>query len=146
MMKFQTTIRMEDGSVTGIEVPGSYVEDLGGGKRPPVVVTVNGTYSYRSTVVPYAGKILFPLAAEHRNAAGLKVGDTIEITLTLDTAPRTVDVPADLADALEKAGLRAAFDKLSYTNRKEHVRSIEEAKAADTRLRRIAKTLDSLKE
>jgi hypothetical protein len=144
-MTFTTTIVQEGGEATGIEVPRTYVEELGGGKRPPVVVTVNGGYSYRSTVVPYAGKILFPLAAVHRKAAGVKAGDTIEITLTLDTEPRTVDVPADLAEALDKSGTRAAFDKLSYTHRKEHVRAIEEAKAADTRQRRIAKAIDMLK-
>jgi hypothetical protein len=144
-MTFTATVLLEGTTATGFEVPPSYVDELGGGKRPAVVVTVNG-YSYRSTVMPYAGKILLPLAAEHRAAAAVKAGETIEITLTLDTAPRTVDVPTDLAEALDVAGLRAAFDKLSFTHRKEHVRAIEDAKSADTRLRRIAKALDMLKE
>jgi len=144
-MTFTTTIVQEGGEATGIEVPRPYVEEIGGGKRPPVVVTVNGGYSYRSTVVPYAGKILFPLAAAHRKAAGVKAGDTIEITLTLDTAPRTVEVPDDLADALARSGKRAAFDALSYTHRKEHVHAVETAKGADTRQRRIAKAIAMLK-
>lgn len=145
-MTFTTTVLSEGSNATGFEVPASYVEELGAGKRPPVVVTINGGYSYRSTVSPYAGMILLPLAAEHRNAAGVKAGDQVEITLVLDTAPRTVDVPADLADALDAAGLRAKFDKLSFTHRKEHVRAIEDAKGEDTRKRRIAKAVDMLKE
>jgi uncharacterized protein YdeI (YjbR/CyaY-like superfamily) len=82
---------------------------------------------------------MLPVSAEHREAAGIKAGDEIEVTLELDTEPRTVEVPDDLAAALAaKPGARAAFDALSYTNRKEYVRQVETAKAQETRDRRIA--------
>jgi uncharacterized protein YdeI (YjbR/CyaY-like superfamily) len=88
---------------------------------------------------------MLPLAAEHREAAGVAAGDKIEIELTLDTAPREVAVPEDLAAALDAVpGARRAFDTLSYTNRKEMVRSVEEAKAAETRARRIRKAVEEL--
>lgn len=141
MPKFKTAIMQADGlDATGIVVPEAIVEKLASGKRPKVVVTLNG-YTYRSTVHVMGGQSLLPLAKVHREAAGVKPGQKIEITLELDTAPREVEVPKDLAAALKKAGLRAAFDKLAFTHRKEHVRAIEEAKAPETRLRRIDKAL-----
>lgn len=84
---------------------------------------------------------MLPLAKEHRDKAGVKAGDKVEVSLERDDAPREVEVPKDLAAALKKAGARAAFDKLAFTHRKEHVRAIEEAKAAETRARRIEKAV-----
>ena len=82
---------------------------------------------------------MLPLSAEHREAAGVKAGDQVEVTIELDLEPRTVDVPDDLAAALaEEPGATAAFDALSYTMRKEYVRQVESAKALETRNRRIA--------
>ena len=141
MPKFKITLhKAEDMDAMGIEVPPAVVEGFGQGKRPKVTVTFNG-YTYRSTVAVMRGKYLLPLAKVHREASGVKDGQKVEITLELDTAPREVEVPKDFAAALKKAGLRAAFDKLAFTHRKEHVRAIEEAKAPETRLRRIDKAL-----
>jgi uncharacterized protein YdeI (YjbR/CyaY-like superfamily) len=96
-------------------------------------------------VAAYADTFLLPLAQEHRAAARVEAGDEVEVTLELDTEPRTVEVPGDLATALAaKQGARAAFDALSYTNRKEAVRQVEEAKTHETRERRIAKIVDRL--
>jgi len=136
---FTTTITKDDEKdATGIPVPADVVAALGPKKRPPVVVTLKG-YSYRSTVAPYGDVFMLPLAKEHRAAAGVSAGDQVEVTLALDTAPRTVDVPDDLAAALAaKPGAREAFDALSYSARKEHVRQVETAKAPETRARRIA--------
>lgn len=136
---FTTTILQAEGlDATGIQVPEEVVAAFGTGKRPRVVVSLNG-YSYRSTVAAYTGAFMLPLNKEHREAAGVKAGDQVEITLELDTEPRTVEVPADLAAALaEKPGARAAFDALSYSARKEHVRQVESAKAQETRARRVA--------
>ena len=132
------------GNNTGIEVPADLVADLGAGKRPPVVITVNG-YEYRSTVAPMGGKYLLPFSAERRKESGIQGGDAIEVELTLDTAPRTVDLPDDLQSALDaSAKARAAWDELSYTHRKEHVRSVLDAKKADTRARRIAAVVAKL--
>jgi hypothetical protein len=139
-----TLLKDETMDATGIEVPVEVVQALGAGKRPAVTVTI-GDYSYRTTVAPYAGRNLIPFAKEHRERSGISPGDTIEVTLELDTAPRTVEVPDDLAAALAaRPGARDAFDRLSYTYRKEHVRSVESAKAAETRQRRIARIVEEL--
>ncbi|MCC6162333.1 MAG: DUF1905 domain-containing protein [Acidobacteria bacterium] len=129
---------------TGIEVPADVVEQLSSGKRPKVVVTIRG-YSYRSTVAVMGGRYLIALAAAHREKAGVAGGDRVRVTLELDTADRTVEVPKDFAAAMRKApGTRAAFDALSYTHRKEHVRAIEDAKKPETRARRIATAIGIL--
>jgi hypothetical protein len=136
---FTTTILKDDKvNATGLPVPAEAVAAMGKGKKPPVVVTLNG-YSYRSTVAAYGDVFMLPLSAEHRQAAGVNAGDQVEVTIELDTAPRTVAVPDDLAVALaEKPGATAAFDKLAPSMRKEYVRQVETAKAAETRQRRIA--------
>jgi hypothetical protein len=141
MPKFKTTVVQAEGmNATGIEVPESVVEALGSGKKAKVTVAIND-YVYRSTVAVYAGRFFLPLAKAHRDAAGVKANDEIEVTLELDTAPREVEVPKDLAAALKKAGARAAFDKLAFTHRKEHVRAVEDAKTPETRARRIEKAV-----
>jgi hypothetical protein len=142
-MRFTTTLQLHGKTATGIDVPEEVVAALGQGKKPKVVVTVNG-YSYRSSVAVMGGQSLVPLAAEHRAAAGVEAGQVIEVDLELDTAPREVEVPEALAAALDAAGKRAAFDALNYTTRKEHARSVTEAKQEATRERRIAKVVDSL--
>lgn len=144
MPKFKTAIMQAEGmEATGIVVPDAVVEALASGKRPKVAVSLNG-YTYRSTVAVMGGRFMLPLAKVHREAAGVKAGQKVEVTLELDAAPREVEIPKDFAAALRKAGLRAAFDKLAFTHRKEHVRAIEEAKAPETRARRIDKALAML--
>jgi hypothetical protein len=125
------------GRNTGIPVPGEVLEQLGGGRRPAVSVTVNG-YSYRSTVAGMGGLFLIPFSAERRQESGIGGGDELSVELSLDAAPRTVEVPEDLAAALEAAGARDAFDRLAPSHRKAHVSAVESAKAAETRQRRIA--------
>jgi hypothetical protein len=144
-MTYTTTITKDDKvNATGIPVPAEVVAAFDAGKRPRVIVYIGG-HSYRSTVAAYGDVFMLPLALEHRQAAGVEAGDVVEITLELDTAPRTVDVPDDLAAALAaRPGLREAFDALSYTARKEHVRQVESAKAAETRQRRIEKIVAGL--
>jgi hypothetical protein len=141
MPKFKTTVHQAEGmNATGIEVPEKIVAALGPGKKHKVTVGING-YVYRSTVAVYSGRYFLPLAKERRDAAGVKARDKIEVTLELDTAPREVDVPKDLAAALKKAGLTKDFAALAFTHRKEHVRAVEEAKAPETRTRRIEKAV-----
>ncbi|HET9565365.1 MAG TPA: YdeI/OmpD-associated family protein [Mycobacterium sp.] len=134
----------QDGNNTGIEVPADVVESLGAGKRPPVVVNVNG-FEYRSTVAPMGGKYLLPFSAARRRESGIKGGDAIDVELTVDAAPRIVDVPADLQAALDASPAAAtAWQKLSYSNRKAQVESVLGAKAAETRARRIAAIVTKL--
>jgi hypothetical protein len=142
-MKFSTTMS-QIGNNTGIEVPADVVASLDAGKRPPVVVTVNG-YEYRSTIAPMGGRYLLPFSAERRKESGIQGGDPIDVDLTLDTTPRTVEVPEELQSALDASPTAvAAWDKLSYTAKKEHVRSVLDAKKAETRARRIAAVVDKL--
>jgi hypothetical protein len=142
-MKFSTTM-FQDGNNTGIEVPPDVVAALDAGKRPPVVINVNG-YEYRSTVAPMGGKYLLPFSAERRRESGISGGDAIDVELTLDTAPRTVEVPADLRAALDASPTAAAaWEKLAYTHKKEHARSVLDAKKAETRTRRIAAVVAKL--
>ena len=127
----------------GIEVPPEVVEGLGKGKKPAVVVTI-GTHSWRSTVASMGGKYLVGIAKDHREPAGL-TGDEceVEVTLALDTAERTVDIPKDLGDALAAEGLLDAFGRLAPSARKEWVRQIQTAKAEATRLNRIRKAVEA---
>jgi antitoxin component of MazEF toxin-antitoxin module len=142
-MRFTTTIFL-DGNNTGIEVPPDLVEQLGGGKRPAVQVTVAG-FTYRSTVAPMGGKFLIPLSAARRQEAGVKGGDKVEVELVLDTAPREVELPADLAAALAaEPNAKAFFDTLSYSNKLRHVLSITDAKTEATRQKRVAKVMEML--
>jgi hypothetical protein len=131
-------VKAEGLSATGLRVPAEAVAELGKQKRPKVTVSLNG-YTYRSSIAAYGDVFMLPLSAENREAAGVKAGDQVEVTIELDLEPRTVDVPSDLAVALSaKPGATAAFDALSYTMRKEYVRQVEDAKAEETRHRRIA--------
>jgi len=144
---FTTTVVQAEGkNATGLQVPAEAIAALGKQKRPKVTVSLNG-YTYRSTVAAYGDVFMLPLSAEHREAAGVKAGDQVEVTIELDLAPRTVEIPDDLAAALaEKPGATAAFDALSYTMRKEYVRQVESAKAQETRDRRIAGIVAKLTE
>jgi hypothetical protein len=142
-MKFTAVLELMGKTATGLGVPASVVEKLGAGKRPPVVVTIRG-YSFRTTIAPMGGRYLIGVNADNRVAAGVRAGEKLSVTVELDTAPREVVVPKDLAAAMNKAGVRTVFDKMSYTHRKEYVRSVDEAKAEATRARRIAKTIESL--
>jgi hypothetical protein len=139
---FATTMFV-DGNNTGIEVPADVVEALGSGKRPAVVVTVNG-YEYRSTIASMGGRFLIPFSAERRRESGIGGGDPIDVALTLDTAPRVVEVPDDLAAALAAAGAADAFGRLAPSRQKAHVTAVLGAKAAETRTRRVAKVVAEL--
>jgi hypothetical protein len=146
MKKIYTTTIVQDDQVnaTGIPVPKEVIEAFSSGKKPRVKVTLN-SFTYRTTVAAYGDVFMMPLSQERREAAGVKAGDTVEITLELDTEPRVVEVPADLADALAAApGAREAFDRASFSARKEFVRQVESAKAPETRVRRIQKIVDQL--
>ena len=142
-MEFRTTVTLAGKTATGLQVPDEVVTALGAGKRPPVVVTVGG-HTYRSTVAPMGGASWIPLAAEHREAAGLAAGDEVTVGVELDTAPREVALPDDLAAAFDD-GVRAFFDGLAPSHRKEWVRWVEEAKKPETRATRIEKTVASLR-
>lgn len=143
-MRFTTTVLQARKTATGLPVPPDVIEALGSGKRPAVVVTVNGGHTYRSTVGVMNEQFLVPLSAEHRSAAGVAAGETVEVSLELDTLPRVVDVPEDLASAFEQAGVRAAFDTLSNSRQRALVDPVLAAKAPETRARRVDKAVEAL--
>jgi hypothetical protein len=137
---FETTVAAS-GNNTGIVVPDEVIEQLAAGKRPPVLVNVNG-YEYRNTVAVMGGRHMISISAAVRNATGLKGGDPIRVTLTVADTAREVDVPADFAAALaadERA--RAFFGTLSNSMQRYYVDNINAAKSADTRQRRIDKAI-----
>ena len=142
-MDFRATVVLGGKTATGIQVPDEVVEQLGSGKRPPVVVTLAG-YTYRTTVAPMGGAFWIPLAAEHREAAGVAADQEVDVTVELDTAPRTADLPDDLSAAMDDAA-RTAFDGLAPSHQKEWVRWVTEAKKPETRTARIEKTVDGLR-
>jgi len=143
-VKFRATVELGGKTATGIEVSEDVVAALGSGNRPPVTVTIGG-HTYRTTVARMGGRFLIGLSAENRTAAGVAAGDEVDVSIEPDAEPRQVEVPADLAEALALDHIaRATFDGLSYTHRKEWVRWIEEAKKAETRATRLARTVESL--
>lgn len=145
-LRFQATLQLHGKTATGIEVPAAIVTALGAGKRPAVSVTIND-YTYRSTVAPMGGVFMLPVSAEIRAEAGVAAGDAVQVELALDTAPREIAVPPDLAAALDREpDARRSFDALSYSNKRRHVLSVEDAKTPETRQRRIAKAVETLRE
>jgi hypothetical protein len=138
-MKFKTKIFTGGGNTAGFWVPEEVVESFDKGKRIPVIVTING-YSYRSTIASYDGKSAIGVSMENREKANLKVGDEVEIELVYDDKPREVEVPEDMQKELDKnPKAKELFEKLSYTNRKEYVRWINDAKKDETRKARLEK-------
>jgi Bacteriocin-protection, YdeI or OmpD-Associated/Domain of unknown function (DUF1905) len=145
-MRFRTTILEAGKTATGIRVPDEIVEALGKGKRPPVRVTING-FTYRSTVAVMDGNYMVGVSAENRAGARVQGGDVVDVDLELDTAPREVALPADFAAALDREpSARRTFDALSPSNKGWHVSSVEGAKTAETRERRIARQVEALRE
>jgi len=122
------------------------LKELYGRARPPLKVTIGG-HTWRTTPGVYGGVAYIGLNKGVRAAAGVDAGDRVRVTMELDTEPRTVDVPDDLRAALERDPLaHAAFDRLSFTHRREYVEWVEAAKRAETRTRRIASTVDGARE
>jgi hypothetical protein len=145
-MRFHGVVEAHGRTATGIEVPAQVVTALGSGRRPKVRATVNG-HTYRSSVAVMGGRFLLGISAEVRAASGVAAGDEVDIDLELDTDVRTVDVPADLAAALDaEPAARAAFDALSYSNQSRYVLAVEGAKTDQTRQRRIGRTVDDLRQ
>ncbi|MEV5600162.1 YdeI/OmpD-associated family protein [Streptomyces sp. NPDC052299] len=143
-MKFRTHVEPPE-PMRGLEVPPEVVAALGGGARPPVTITVNG-HSWKSRVALLRGRHLLGLSHANRQAAGVEIGEEVEVGLELDTEPRVVVEPADLTQALDAdPAARAAYDHLSYSRKREHVRAIESAKKPETRQRRIEKAIATLR-
>jgi Bacteriocin-protection, YdeI or OmpD-Associated/Domain of unknown function (DUF1905) len=145
-MRFRTTLLLAGKTATGMEVPPEVVEALGGGRKPPVRVSLGG-YEYRSTIAPRGERYLLGVSAENRDGAGVVAGDVLDVDLELDTEPREISLPADLAAELE-GDRRAAefFETLTYSQKRWYVLPIEQAKTVETRERRVGKAIGMLRE
>ena len=142
-MKFRARV-IPSGNATAVEIPAAVMKALGPQARPPVTITING-HSWRSRVAAMRGQQLIGISAANREAAGVAEGETIEVDVVLDSAPRTVELPDDLAKALKRTtGSKDAFERLPFGLRQKHVREIESAKSAEVRERRIAKLVITL--
>ena len=142
-VKYKTTIA-QTGNNTGIHVPDATLDKLGGGKKPLVKVTLNG-YTYRSAVGKMGDRFMISLSAENRKNAEVKGGDTLEVTVALDTEPRTVELPAELQAAFSKnKTAKAAFEKLAPSKKKAIALSVSDAKTEETTTKIIEKAISSL--
>ena len=145
-MKFQTTIEQSGKTATGLVVPEQVVERLGAGKKPAVSVTING-YTYRSTIASMGGRFMLPLSAENRAGAKVAAGETVEVEVELDAAPREEAVPPDFAAALDQdPEAKQFFERLAYSHKLRHVLAIDQAKSPETRQRRIEGAIKMLHE
>ena len=142
-MKVKQTLQPH-GPATAIVLTDAQVEELGGGKRAAVTVTI-GKKAVRLRLGVMGGKNLIGLSKANRETLGVDIGDTVEAVIGLDDAARTVDVPDDVAKMIAKEKLREAFDALSYTLRKEQIRGIADAKKPETRAKRVSALLAMLR-
>ncbi|WP_290061029.1 YdeI/OmpD-associated family protein [Amycolatopsis solani] len=144
-MEFRTRVLLGGKTATGLPVPDEVVDALGAGKKPAVTVTLGG-HTYRTTVASRGGQFLVPLSAENREQAGVAAGDDVVVEIALDTAPRELEIPADLAAALAAdETARARFESLSYSAKQRFVLPIGQAKTQETRQRRVAKVITDLR-
>ncbi len=145
-MRFRGVVELGGRTATGVEVPADVVAALGSSRRPPVLVTIGG-HTYPSTVASTGGRFMLPISAENRRWAGVAAGDEVEVDVVLDTSERVVTVPPDFGAALDaEPDARACFDRLPYSHQLRWVLHVDEAKAQDTRDRRIAKAVTELRQ
>ena len=138
------TVVLGFGNHAAIEIPPEQLAALGGNKRAPLKVTVKD-YTYQSTAAGMDGKTLVVFPRRDRLASGVASGDRVIVTLELDSGYREVDVPDELKSALQAAGLWQTFYDLNYSTRKEYARGVREAKAEETKARRVEKVIEGLR-
>jgi hypothetical protein len=144
-MRLRLELLGHGGNTAGFEIPDEVVAELGGGRRPKVVVTV-GKHTWRSSIVNMSGTFMLGVSMENRAAAGVAAGQTLDVEIELDTAPRVVEIPDDLAAELEgDPSARAAWGTWSFTRQNEAARSLTEARKPETRARRLEKVLAELR-
>jgi hypothetical protein len=145
-VKFEATLLADPtGPGTYVAVPAHVKDELGLEGRPKVHAVIAG-HQYRGSLMPTRdGTFVLGVLKAIQQAEGLKRGDAISVELELDTAPRVIEPPSDLAAAFRRDRLAAAaWKRLSYTNKREIARSLEEAKKPETRQRRLASALSQL--
>lgn len=145
-MMFRAELEATGKNTAGFEVPEAVVDELGGGQRPKVVVRIQG-YEFRTSIARMGGRYLLGVSAERRADAGVAAGDVLDVEVELDTAERTVEVPADLAAALaEQPAAKSFFESLSYSSQSWHALQVTGAKKPETRAKRVANSVAMLAE
>jgi hypothetical protein len=148
VVKFEAVLTSDPGGGGGtfISIPGHVAAKLGLRGMPKIQAVIAGA-PYRGSLRPMGdGTYGLGVLKSIQAGAGVGAGDRITVLLELDTAPRTVEVPADLAAVLagdKKAA--AAWDKLSFTNKKEVAASLDSAKKPETRERRLNAAVSNLR-
>ena len=143
-MKITLKLQSTGGNTTGFQVPDAFVDELGGGGRPKVVVVVNG-YEFRSSIARMGGQYWLGVSSARRTEARITPGQTYDLDVVLDRQERTIEVPDDLAAALAAdPAAQAFFDGLSFSHKRWHVEQVTGAKTAETRERRVAKSVQML--
>lgn len=139
------TVLTGRGPAAAILLTDEQVASFGAGKTFPVAVTIGGRTA-RLRLARMGGENMIGLSKAARADLGVEIDQEVDAVIRLDTAERTVEVPAALAAALDvDPAVRAAFDALSPSARKEHARAVADAKQDATRERRIAKIVESLR-
>lgn len=140
------TVLVGRGPASAIVLSDEQVASFGAGRAFPVTVTI-GDRTARLRLARMGGENMIGLSKAARSALGVEIDQEVDALIALDAAERTVEIPPALAEALDAdPALRAAFNALSYTNRKEHARAVAEAKQEATRERRLAKIVESLRD
>ncbi len=139
------TVLEPRGPAAAVVLTDEQVESFGVGKAFGVRVTIGGV-TEPARLARMGGENLVGLSKAKRAALGVEIGDEVDVLIELDDQPREVEVPPALAEALDREGLRATFDALSYSQRKEHARSVAEAKKDETRDRRVAAVVANLRQ
>jgi len=134
---------VKERSAVRLCLPADVSATLGSGRLLPAIVTING-HRVRTTLHKMGGGYMMAVNAELRRQLGVDAGDTVHVSVEPDGAPPAVEVPDDLAAALDAAGRRAAFEALSPFRQTEMVKSVTGAKRPETRARRVAQAIDAL--
>ena len=143
-MRFRAELKSDGKTAAGFEVPDQIVDDLGGGGRPKVKVTIGG-YEFRTSIARMGDRYMLGVSNERRAEAGIAAGETLDVEVELDTAERRVEIPVDLAMALAAAPeAKAFFDSLSFSKQQWHTVQVTSAKKPETRANRVATSVAML--
>ena len=142
-ISFRTVLTGEGRTASGIVVPEELMARLGPAKRYPVVVTINGSYTYRNSVSWYKGAFMISLSSNNKKASGVAGGDEVDVTVEIDDAPRVLELPPEFTLALRDAGVLEKFQALSYSKQRTFVEPWSAAKTDATRDKNLAKAIEA---
>jgi len=138
------TLIIGEGNHASLHIPDEVLAQLGANRRAPLKITING-HAYQSTATAVAGECRVVFPQRDRDAAGVVSGQEVTVTLELEVGRREVEIPSQLRAALEREHLLEDFELLSYSKRREFAKQVVEAKAEETRNRRVEKVIQDLR-